>query len=181
MRRADQELTCASAANDASTAGCVWTPMTLMEVLVALTIGGLLLAGATQLTATAWSATNRAIREAHELRELGLLARRWRRTVYGTSGGEWIVTPQSFTSGNVQVRFENGELLLSQTRDGRSRRKRLLIPRRATVRFSRESPPGQSEMAVLWLEWHTARRKTAQTVRIVACRQATSDGDHEGP
>jgi len=154
--------------------------VTLTEVLVALTLGGALLASAVQLTCTAWSGTRRAIRRAHDLQEIRLLARRWRHIVGQTDARGWVVADRIFSNGRFEVRFNGRELCELQPGAEPVRNRLLPLPSGAAVRFTRESSAGQAEMAVLWLAWPTARRKTEQCVRIVACPQEVRRGGEPG-
>ena len=150
--------------------------MTLAELLMAMSVGGVLVAGACRITSIGWQQAARALRRAHETQQLVLVRRGWRRLVHDSAPESWEVQETEFAAGSVTLLLRDGTLVETRDDAGRRRQRLLPVPKGATVRFTREQHPGQADTAVLWLTWEVRGRKTSHPVRIAACAQgAVSD------
>ena len=148
------------------------TPMALAELLLAVSLGLVLLTMSYQALSLGWRSARCAVSHAHNRQEVSRLLFGWRRLVHNTTPEDWrCSTDGRFDARVCSLAFTDGELVMTDA----AGRRRWPVPRGASVAFAVERSASGTAAAVLTLAWEEAGpigRTREAGCRLVACARS---------
>ncbi|MBT3379259.1 MAG: hypothetical protein HN742_01100 [Lentisphaerae bacterium] len=146
---------------------------TIMEAVVACTIGTIILSQAVRLCSRGWQRSCRSIRLARDTQEAQVIAEAWRRVIHPAAVAELATDGDCLTTGTHTItRTQNGALQIRRKADGQT--KTFPLSRRTTVTFALENARGPQPLAVLWIHLPSRKARPPVDLRIVACPGGTA-------